>query len=669
MRFGRPTLTQLPLNAPSSTPSSTPFSAHADGLWAALLSLSLLLLSLTSCDRADETQALLPQAAESADRASHDSDFGAEDSDSSSATNERQVYFGDLHVHSSWSFDAYQAGVTARPIHAYQYARGQAIPHLSGQDIQLAGPPLDFVALTDHAEYLGVVVAAARPDHPQPLIQSWVGSDPTRRNRAWQKIARSFDRREALPALVTDAVVEPAWSALVDLANEQNEPGEFSAFVGFEYTPNPNGQNLHRNVLFRSGQAPSRPFSSIDSGNPEDLWSWMDRARQDGFDALAIPHNSNGSNGLMFAMTKHDGSPLDLEWTRQRARNEPAAEAFQIKGQSETHPTLSPEDEWADFESLGWRTLDANLPSLPPGSYIRDALQRGLLLGSTFGENPYALGILGSTDGHMSSSPFEERNFTGKLSLADATPEGRLADVPASTPGGEPTVSVRTQWGSGGLAGIWAEANTREALFDAIRRREVFATSGPRIRVQLQGQWAVSDEAARDPASGAAGARTVPMGGTLELDRSVHGKSETPYPVFRMTAQRDPLDGPLERAQIVKGWLEDGELRERIYDVACASGATPDPIRHRCPDANPPPDLETCAVAPGTGASELRSEWRDGDYDASAPAFYYARILQVPTCRWSTYDAIRLGRAPHPGVPAAIQERAVTSPIWVPKIR
>lgn len=580
---------------------------------------------------------------------------------------DRQVFFGDLHVHSSWSFDAYAEGVSARPIEAYRYARGQSIPHLSGQDIQLAGPPLDFIALTDHAEYLGLTRAVAIKEHPiqrLPLIRNWRSRNGKRHNSAWSRIWEMYLRREGLPPFVSNAVIVPAWRTLIALANEQNEPGTFTTFVAFEYTPNPNGQNLHRNVLFRGDDAPDRPFSSMDSENPEDLWDWMDQARNKGFPVLSIPHNSNGSNGLMFASTRFDGSPIDREWIAQRARNEPVAEAFQIKGQSETHPALSPQDEWADFEIADWRTNASNLSSQPPGSYLRDALKQGLMLGEQFSENPYQLGMIGSTDGHMSSSPFEERNYTGKIGLDDATAAGRLAYIASSETGGEPTVSIRTYWGAAGLAGIWAETNTREALFDAIRRRETFATSGPRIRLQFHATWELESSADTETAPRTSQIQPVPMGGVLDVRSSRARKSRSP--VFSIRALQDPLDAPLERAQIIKGWIENGKTQERVYDVACASGKMPDPKTHRCPDVSPEPSLEDCTIDSGAGASELERRWQDPDYTASGPAFYYARVLQVPSCRWSTYDAQRLGRKPHPAVPATIQERAVTSPIWLP---
>ncbi len=582
----------------------------------------------------------------------------------------RQVFFGDLHVHSSWSFDAFSAGVDVGPAYAYRYARGESIPHPSGGEIQLLGPPLDFIAVTEHAEYLGLTNAAANPNHPlraQPLIQAWKGNDPRARRRAWNRIDQSYSDRIALPALVADSVMMPTWRGLIRLANREYRPGSFTTFLGFEYSPNPDGQNLHRNVLFRGDRAPDRPFSSMDSANPEDLWDWMDDARKDFGDVLAIPHNANGSNGLMFAETRHDGTPIDAAWAEQRARNEPVAEAFQIKGQSETHPMLSPDDEWAGFEIFDRRTTRPGLSSQPEGSYIRDALKRGLSIEDRVGHNPYALGMIGSTDGHNASSPFEERNYTGKIGRSDATPEGRLAWIVPANPNLEPFIAAATRWGAAGLAGVWAEENSRESLFDAIRRRETFATSGPRIRVRMFAGWDFEPAEADGEIAQPGFSRGVVMGRVLRRSaRPAGSAAESPEaPTFLVAAQRDPLEAELERVQIVKGWHMDGEMHERVFDIACAQDAAPNPKTHRCPERAAEPNLETCKPAEGAGVSEFSVWWRDPEFDPDAAAFYYARVLQIPTCRWSTYDANRLGQPLHTGVPATLQERAVTSPVWL----
>lgn len=579
------------------------------------------------------------------------------------------VFFGDLHVHSSWSLDAYAAGVEVGPRSAYAYARGEAIAHYSGDEIRLTGPPLDFLALTDHAEYLGLTIAASQPGHPlleQPLIKSWLSKDPARKQRAWARIMKTYAEREGLPALMDDSIIVPAWRALVQLANSENQPGRFTTFVGFEYSPNPTGQNLHRNVIFEGGEAPDHPFSAMDSPDPEDLWDWMDRVRTTHGDLLAIPHNANGSNGLMFAESRSGGGDIDAAWAAQRARNEPVAEAIQIKGQSETHPALSPDDPWADFEIADWRTTRPSLPSAPSGSYLRQALRRGLAIEARLGVNPFALGMIGSTDGHNASSPTQESNYTGKIGRMDATPEQRLDLQTPANPAREPFVSTGTYWSAAGLAAIWAHENSRSALFAALRRRESYATSGPRLRVRLFAGWQFSEADAVGDIGPVGYAKGVPMGGSLRHpSHSEKPLDPTASPNLLVSAQRDPLEAPLERVQIIKGWWLDGETHERVFDVACAGEATPDPKTHRCPGAARDPDLTTCTPFEADGASELAVRWQDPEYDPRASVFYYARVLQIPTCRWSTFDALTLGRPPPSSVPATIQERAITSPIWI----
>lgn len=635
-----------------------------------LAAAALALLALPACD--DPSAPAADQGTERETGAGTGTETGTETGtgaapaapdESPGGDASRTLLFGDLHVHSAWSFDAYASDVTAPPRDAYRHARGEAIEHQNGQTIQLAGPPLDFMALTDHAEYLGVPQAAGDPEHAlrkQPLIETWATGGPRNRRAAWNKINKSFRDRVGLPALMQDAVVEPAWKALVDLANEQNEPGVFSAMIGFEYTTNPGGRNLHRNVLFRDANVPTRPFSAMDSGNPEDLWRWMDRARAAGQDALAIPHNANGSDGWMFARTRFDRRPIDSEWIALRSRNEPTMEVFQIKGTSETHPSLSPDDSWADFEIVARRTTWPDKASAPPGSYLRDALRRGLEIERALGANPYRLGVVASTDGHNAASPFEEDNYTGKIGNVDGDAAERLRPVPAA-PGAEPVVSIITRWGAAGVAGVWAESNTRAAIFDALRRRETYGTSGTRIRVRVAASW---DGAASEAGGGAtellATGDAVPMGAVLPA-----APSPAAHATLHVTAQRDPRSAPLERIQVVRGWIDDGgETHERVVDIACADGAPPSPETNRCAYAAPEPDLTTCQPAADAGRAELSAAWRDPLPPSPGGTFYYVRVLEAPTCRWTTHEANRLGMPRPQGVPATLQERAVTSPVW-----
>ena len=560
----------------------------------------------------------------------------------------RHAYFGDLHIHSRWSFEAYSLNVQATPEDAYRYARGEAIAHPGGGQVQMQGPPLDFMALTEHAGYMGVSAGVDDPNSPMrdaQLIRDLRSTDPAISSAALGTFARSLASGVAVAELTGDDVVKPTWRRIIEMADAHNQPGVFTALVGYEFTSMPDGQNLHRNVIFRGNRVPPRPFSSLDSLNPEDLWRWMDAARAAGDDLIAIPHNGNASNGLMYAATDWSGDPIDAAYAETRMRNEPVSEIFQIKGQSESHPMLSPADEWAGFEQFDRILGRMNEPSEPRGSFLREALKTGLLY-STRGFNPYEIGVIGSSDGHNATSPVEEANYTGKIGIADHTPERRLVtELSPNLPG-----SATSAWGAAGLAGIWAETNTREALFDALRRRETFATSGPRIRVRLFAGWSFADDS--DLSIAERGFRQgVPMGAVL------HGTGAAPE--FLAQALRDPNEAPLERLQMVKLWVQDGEVFESVTDIACNAGA---PINGRCPARAAQPDAD-CRAA--NGAAMLERHWRDEAYQPGLPAAYYLRVLQVPTCRWSTYDARTLGIELPEGLPRSLQERAVTSAIWI----
>jgi hypothetical protein len=576
----------------------------------------------------------------------------------------KQAYFGDLHVHTSWSLDAFAFQVRVGPEDAYRYARGGAIDHVSGEQIQLKGPPLDFIAVTEHANYMGIPTAAQEPGSPVseiPLIRDILDPDPGVHGLAMGEVLAHLSGDRFMPELARDAYVDSTWRRLVELADRHSEPGEFTAFVGYEYTSMPEGQNLHRNVIFRGLDVPVRPFSSFDSQNPEDLWAWMDAARAKGSDVLAIPHNANGSNGLMYEKVDRAGRPIDAAYAELRMRNEPVSEVIQIKGQSETHPALSPNDEWASFQVLDTILGRPAEQSRLAGSYARLALMDGLEMEEAGGFNPFRFGLIGASDGHNASSPVEEDNFTGKIGKLDGTPEARILAPPSgATDLDLGDRSSGSPFSAAGLAGVWAESNTREALFDALRAREVFATSGPRIVVRLFGGWDLSSADLESGIAQAGYGRGVAMGGELATD-----PGERAAPTFLVEALRDPREAPLERIQIVKAWVEEGEARERVYDAACAGGGAPDPEQHRCALSSEPPDLSDCSYGASRGSAQLSAAWSDPDFDPGERAFYYARVLQIPTCRWSTWDALRLGVAPPPGAPAWLQERALTSPIWI----
>lgn len=567
----------------------------------------------------------------------------------------RNAYFGDLHIHTRWSFDAYSLGVPVTPADAYRFARGEAIDHISGKQIRLSGPPLDFLALTEHAEYMGVSASVDEPDSPMrtiPLITELASPDPLISRNALQRFATSLSTGEAIPELLADSVITPVWQRIIDMANAHNDPGTFTAFVGYEYSSMPDGQNLHRNVLFRGGTAPPRPFSSFDSRSPEALWAWMDGVRAGGIELMAIPHNSNASNGLMFPLTDVRGDVIDAEYAAMRIRNEPIAEVLQIKGASEAHPVLSSEDEFADFELFDRILGRMAERSEPRGSYVREALKQGLAIEDRVGVNPYKLGMIGSSDGHNGASAVEEDDYFGKIGFADGTPEQRLRGTVAGLG------DIVDLWGAAGLAAVWAEANTRESIFDALKRKETFATSGPRIRVRFFGGWDYTDTALDAQLVETGYALGVAMGGDL-----LPSPTADRAPRFLVSALKDPDEAPLQRIQIVKGWL-GAEPQEVVYDVACSDGASPGADTHRCAFTGIDFEPKACTPTQGRGAAELNALWQDPDFDPRQKAFYYVRVLQIPTCRWSTYDAATLGIPVPAHLPRTIQERAITSPIW-----
>ena len=579
----------------------------------------------------------------------------AEDSD----TPDRRALFGDLHIHTMYSHDAFMGNVRTTPDQAYLFAKGEPIPHPSGETIRISGAPLDFLAVTDHAYFLGVHAFLIEPGsltygHPDTDRILPPEGLSTSEYFAFLRTLRTFlpDSTASRPE-----VIAAAWTRIVDAADRHDDPGAFTALIGYEYTPSPGTRHLHRNVIFRD-RAPERPFSMRDSPDPADLWAWLDEQRAAGFEGMAIPHNMNQSDGLAFMETTWQGAPIDAEFAEMRMRNEPVAEITQLKGTSETHPSLSPNDEWADFEIVRYyldRVNNANPVSVFKGSYLRDALKTGLRFEERIGVNPYQLGVVAASDTHVSAGSFEEdRHFSGRRN----TPQARGSAYGPDQDSWEGFWTPReATHATGGLAAVWADENSRAAIYDAMRRRESFGTSGPRIRVRLFGGFGL-DEALSDAADPIATAyrHGVPMGGLLpEADGA---------PSFLIRAMRDPASGWLQRAQVVKGWLADGVAQERVFDVACSDGLTPDPRTHRCGDNGARVNLADCSITRDRGATQLETVWTDPDFDAAERAFYYVRVLENPSCRWSTWDALRLGIPPNPDLPATIQERAWSSSIW-----
>ena len=575
---------------------------------------------------------------------------------------DRVALFGDMHIHTMYSHDAFMGTVRTTPDDAYRFARGEAIPHPSGESIRLSGAPLDFLAVTDHAEYLGALAALIDPDSPtygHPLTGDLFSGEGRGARARLGALSRLRELGRAGDPINGPEVRASAWQRVIEAAERHNDPGRFTALIGYEYTKGVGGRHVHRNVIFRGSEAPELPFSSLD-GDPEDLWNWLDGLREEGIEALAMPHNMNQSDGLAFPDRETwKGAEIDAEFAAKRIRNEPVAEISQQKGTSEVHPSLSPNDEWADFQIVQYyldRVNNTDPISIFKGGYWRDALLTGLEMEERLGVNPYALGAVGSSDSHVSAGSYEEDN---RFSSRTNTPQARGSAYREEDGGWENFWTPRqATHGTGGLAGVWADGNTRAAIFDALKRRESFATSGTRIRVRFFGGFGL-EEAIAGAADQVAAAyeHGVPMGGDLEA-------GDDGAPSFLVWALRDPENAWLQRAQVVKGWLEDGETQERVYDVACSDGLEPDSETHRCADNGARVNLDDCSISRDKGAVELRTTWTDPDFDPGTRSFYYVRVLENPTCRWSTWDALSLGIEPNPDLHATHQERAWSSPIW-----
>ncbi len=578
----------------------------------------------------------------------------------------RNAYFGDTHIHTILSFDAYLMGTRGTPDDAYEFAKGAAISHASGFQMQMK-KPLDFLAVSDHGFYLGMMRALGegRGKYAEHRLSETVAGANSATGSAAAFAAVIGHLQNLKPGMEDDLddrdVARTAWQEVIEAAQRHNDPGRFTTFIGYEYTTSgPAFENLHRNVIFRGSEVPIQPFSRLDSADPEDLWDWMDDNRGQGQESIAIPHNSNGSNGWMFSKTKYNSDvPLDAQYAEQRMRNEPLVENTQVKGTSDTHPLLSPNDEWADFEIMPIRVA-STLPSQAPGSYVREAYLNGLLMEQEQGFNPFKFGVIGASDTHNAAGSFEEDNYWSKTGLMDIEPYMRgSVPLPESTPENPQYAQGASQyWGASGLAGVWAESNTRDSLFDAFRRKETFSTSGPHIKVRFFAGYDIASSLLEAPnAIELAYAGGVPMGADLMRDGDQ-------APAFYVWASRDPDTYNLQRLQIIKGWVEDGEAKEKVMDVACSDGLKVDPQTHRCPDNGATVNLSDCSVTADVGDAELVTVWQDPEFDPAQKAFYYVRVLENPSCRWSTYDAIRAGVSPRPDMHATLQDRAWSSPIW-----
>lgn len=568
----------------------------------------------------------------------------------------REAYFGNIHVHTAWSFDANINGAIAGPDDAYRWAKGQAIPGGKGTPDLKILRPLDWYSVGDHAEYLGALPLMADPSSPvskHPLAAAISGDDPKASFAAYSEILDGISNRRNDEILGDPELSKSVWAKIVDIADQHYKPGAFTTFAGFEWTSNPGWRNLHRIVIFRDTEKISeRPFSAIESDREEDLWTWMDLQRESGAQLLAVPHNGNASDGMMFPIgTSYGGSDVDSAYAETRMRNEPLYELTQIKGTSETMPQLSPNDEFANFELWDYTLAStATPPEHKVGGYMREALIRGLALQAEGKGNPFKYGFIGDSDTHNAAAAIEEDNYTGKFGFENE-PKHRLEGPPGVS---EAAAQQVRQFSSGGVAAVWAESNTREAIFDAMVRKETFATSGPRMKVRLFAGWNYP----KDIMGGADWLKAaydggVPMGGDL---------AATPgdkAPILLVAAMKEPDGANLDRVQIIKGWIENGEQKEKIYDVALSGGRTDgsEPVGNTV-------NVASASYTNDIGAAELMATWTDPDFDPALPAVYYARVLQIPTPRWSTYDAAKLGVEVPKGLPTSIQERAWTSPIW-----
>ena len=583
-----------------------------------------------------------------------------------------KVFFGDTHVHTSYSTDAGMFGNRLGPEEAYRFAKGEIVTSSSGVRARLLRP-LDFLVVADHAENLGLspMIAESNPD----LLKNEWGKkvhDLVKAGELGDAYALWGDgisnRKDPLADL--GAQVKTMWERVTASAEKHNQPGEFTAFIGYEWTSTPGGSNLHRNIIFRDGKDLADqivPFSVYDSEDPEDLWKWLaDFEKKTGGRVLAIAHNGNLSNGLMFDdITLTKKKPLDLDYAQRRMRWEPLYEVTQMKGEGETHPSLSPNDEFADFETFDKGSFGgAKDPDMIPREYAREAFKRGLQYEEKLGSNPFKFGMLGSTDTHTSLATTTEDNFFGKISAVEPTAKpvrfeemitGYLPD-----PEGRDYTIRHVSASASGLAAVWARENTREALWDSMKRKEVFATTGTRLRVRVFAGWDFEeDEVDRWDFAKQGYTRGVPMGG--DLRNAPAGKA----PILMIRALRDPDGANIDRIQVVKGWTsKDGKTHEKIFDVACSDDRK---IGEdvRCSKAvGNTVNVKDASYNNSIGEPMLFAYWKDPEFDAAQRAFYYVRVLEIPTPRWTTFDAKFFGVKLPEEVPASIQERAYTSPIW-----
>ena len=582
-----------------------------------------------------------------------------------------QAYWGDTHLHTNLSLDARAFGVTLGPEEAYRFARGEEVTSTHGERLQLSRP-LDWLAVTDHSDGMGAMneIVGGNPRLlSDPTVRDWhnriIQGGGTALG-ATMDVINSFALGKIPEVLKDRDFSQTVWDRYLKIAEQYNQPGHFTTVIGYEWTSTEAGNNLHRNVLYRNGADLARqmlPYTTSESFNPEDLWDWMQRYEdKTGGRLLALAHNGNLSNGIMFPVevNPETGKRLTGEYAKARIRWEPLYEVTQIKGDGETHSLLSPNDEFADFETWDKGNLNLSVPKedgMLRYEYAREALKNGLKLEEQLGTNPYKFGMVGSTDSHTALATAEEENFFGKH--AGTEPDPHRAEHIVGQFGDKKYIGWEMV--SSGYAAVWATENTREAIFDAMRRKEVYATTGPRMLVRFFGGWEFETEDSKNRLPGAVGyGKGVPMGG--DLQNAPAGRA----PTFLVGALKDPYSGNLDRIQIVKGWLDaKRRTQEKVYDVVWADAGRRKPGS----DGKLPPVGNTVDVANATwtnsiGDPELITVWKDPDFDPKQRAFYYARVIEIPTPRWTAYDAKRFGVQLSDEIPMVTQERAYTSPIW-----
>jgi hypothetical protein len=584
-----------------------------------------------------------------------------------------RLFFGDTHLHTAYSADAGLAGNTLGPDAAYRFAKGETVVSSTGVLARLR-QPLDFLVIADHSENLGLPIAIHKDD-PRLLASDWgrlIRDEASKGTIEGMTAAYTMWMSKVIalqdPLADRQDMQAAMWHELTDAAERHNAPGQFTALIGFEWTQQPDGNNLHRNVIFRDGKDRADqvvPVSAYDTRDPEKLWDWMEAyERKTGGRVMAIPHNGNLSNGLMFDDVTLTGRlPLDRDYAERRMRYEPVYEVTQIKGDGEAHPSLSPTDEFADFETWDNGSFGPQPKSkdMLPREYAREALKRGLAYEAKLGFNPFRLGMIGSTDSHTSLATAEEDNFFGKVSVLEPSADPTRFNEPITGrfASDERQRQIHRMASAGGLAAVWAKENTREALWDAFARKEVYATTGTRLRVRVfAGYEFTAQDLDRSDFARHGYEKGVPMGG--DLKNAPAGKA----PTLVIAAQRDPDGANLDRIQVVKGWLDaGGQTHEQVYDVAW-SGQRKPKADGKLPAVGNTVNVQEATFDNTIGAPYLTARWKDPKFDPGQRAFYYVRVLEIPTPRWTTYDAKFFKIALPKDVPASIQERAYTSPIW-----